>query len=74
MSAYTWVRKALDVSQLPRVKLNNIQDLPGAKRKHPSPLSPSSLSSKYLPSFPPIPLPPLPFPTLLPTYPPSSLL
>jgi large subunit ribosomal protein L15 len=33
MSAYTWVRKALDVSQLPRVKLNNIQDLPGAKRK-----------------------------------------
>ena len=33
MSAYTWVRRALDVSQLPRVKLNNIQDLPGAKRK-----------------------------------------
>ena len=33
MSAYTWVRKALDVARLPRVKLNNIQDLPGAKKK-----------------------------------------
>ena len=32
-AAQTWVRKALDVSQLPRVRLNNIQDLPGAKRK-----------------------------------------
>lgn len=33
MSAYTWVRKALDVARLPRVRLNNIQDLPGAKKK-----------------------------------------
>ncbi len=30
---YTWVRKGLDVARLPRVKLNNIQDLPGAKKK-----------------------------------------
>ena len=33
MSTYTWVRKALDVARLPRVRLNNIQDLPGAKKK-----------------------------------------
>ena len=30
---YTWVRKGLDIARLPRVKLNNIQDLPGAKKK-----------------------------------------
>ena len=29
----TWVRKGLDIARLPRVKLNNIQDLPGAKKK-----------------------------------------
>lgn len=33
MSAGTWIRRGLDVSKLPRVKLNNIQDLPGAKKK-----------------------------------------
>ena len=33
MSTSTWIRKGLDVSRLPRVKLNNIQDLPGAKKK-----------------------------------------
>lgn len=32
-SPYTWVRKGLDITRLPRVKLNNIQDLPGAKKK-----------------------------------------
>ena len=46
MSAYTWVRRALDVSQLPRVKLNNIQDLPGAKRKVWSPYE-ASMCSLY---------------------------
>lgn len=29
----TWVRRALDIAKLPRVQLNNIQDLPGAKKK-----------------------------------------
>ena len=29
----TWIRRALDIAKLPRVKLNNIQDLPGAKKK-----------------------------------------
>ena len=32
-SGYTWLRQALNVSQLPRIKLNNLQDLPGAKTK-----------------------------------------
>lgn len=30
-STNTWVRKALDVSKLPRIKLNCLRDLPGAK-------------------------------------------
>ena len=29
----TWIRRALDIAKLPRVKLDNIQDLPGAKKK-----------------------------------------
>ena len=29
----TWVRKVLDISKHPRIKLNNIKDLPGAKKK-----------------------------------------
>ena len=33
MSTNTWIRKGLDLAKLPRVKLNNIQDLPGAKKK-----------------------------------------
>lgn len=35
MSSLTcaWVRKGPAISRLPRVKLNNIQDLPGAKKK-----------------------------------------
>lgn len=33
MSNLTWVRRSLDIAKLPRVKLNNIQDLPGAKKK-----------------------------------------
>lgn len=32
-NAFTWVRKAIEIAQLPRIKLNNIQDLPGAKQK-----------------------------------------
>ena len=32
-STLTWVRKALNVAKLPRIQLNNIQDLPGAKKK-----------------------------------------
>lgn len=33
MSNCTWIRRGLDIAKLPRVKLNNIQDLPGAKKK-----------------------------------------
>lgn len=33
MSTLTWIRKGLELARLPRVKLNNIQDLPGAKKK-----------------------------------------
>ena len=33
MSTSTWIRKGLDIARLPRVRLNNIQDLPGAKKK-----------------------------------------
>ena len=29
----TWVRKKIDVSELPRIKLNNLKDLPGAKKE-----------------------------------------
>lgn len=32
-SMATWVRKVLEVSTHPRIKLNNIKDLPGAKKK-----------------------------------------
>ena len=28
-----WIRKTVDLSNLPRIKLNNLQDLPGAKKK-----------------------------------------
>ena len=31
--ANTWLRKMVDVATLPRIKLNNLQDLPGAKKK-----------------------------------------
>lgn len=33
MASSTWIRRGLDIAKLPRVKLNNIQDLPGAKKK-----------------------------------------
>lgn len=33
MASCTWIRKGLDIAKLPRVRLNNIQDLPGAKKK-----------------------------------------
>lgn len=33
MSCSRWIRNGLDIANLPRVKLNNIQDLPGAKKK-----------------------------------------
>jgi hypothetical protein len=33
MATCTWIRRGLDLSKLPKVKLNNIQDLPGAKKK-----------------------------------------
>ncbi len=29
----TWIRKGLDIAKMPRVKMNNIQDLPGAKKR-----------------------------------------
>ena len=29
----TWLRKMIDVGSLPRIRLNNLQDLPGAKKK-----------------------------------------
>jgi large subunit ribosomal protein L15 len=29
---FTWIRKAIDLAKQPRVKLNSIQDLPGAKK------------------------------------------
>lgn len=32
-NANTWVRRMIDVASLPRIKLNNLQDLPGAKKK-----------------------------------------
>ena len=45
MSTSTWIRKGLDVARLPRVKLNNIQDLPGANKKVKTSLSPLQLRS-----------------------------
>ena len=33
MSSGTVIRRGLDIGKLPRVMLNNIQDLPGAKKK-----------------------------------------
>ena len=49
MSTSTWIRKGLDVARLPRVKLNNIQDLPGANKKVKTSLSPAAaFGDKFL--------------------------
>ena len=47
MSTSTWIRKGLEIARLPRVRLNNIQDLPGAKKKVNVTLLPAAVLKEF---------------------------